>query len=110
MTGKAKLFSCFTLNIICLFGCQLSEDDHFNSYISNNYIALKIQSFISVWDMQTGKCVRTFRHRYPIMAVAMSTNICISGCEGGRVKVWNLRSGDLIKVTIRAHNYMFKCH
>lgn len=32
------------------------------------------------------------------MAVAMSADICITGCEGGRVKVWDLKTGQLIKV------------
>ncbi|XP_045213693.2 F-box and WD repeat domain containing protein 10B-like isoform X2 [Mercenaria mercenaria] len=51
-----------------------------------------------VWDMQTGKCHRSYRHRYPVTAVAMSTETVISGCESGKVKVWELRSGNLIKV------------
>ncbi|XP_070185909.1 F-box and WD repeat domain containing protein 10B-like isoform X2 [Littorina saxatilis] len=50
-----------------------------------------------VWDMETGKCKRTFRHRHPVLAVALSSKICITGCEGGRVKVWELASGQLIK-------------
>ena len=53
----------------------------------------------SVWDMETGKCKRTFRHRHPVLAVALSSEVCISGCEGGRVKVWELSTGQLIKVT-----------
>lgn len=51
--------------------------------------------------MQTGKCQRTFRHRYPITAVAMSTETVISGCEGGKVKVWDLRTGNLVKVSVK---------
>ncbi|KAL8573173.1 hypothetical protein ACOMHN_036158 [Nucella lapillus] len=50
-----------------------------------------------VWDIETGKCKRTFRHRHPVSAVALSSEICITGCEGGRVKVWELTTGNLIK-------------
>nr|KAG5713481.1 hypothetical protein BaRGS_025029 [Batillaria attramentaria] len=50
-----------------------------------------------VWNIQTGKCQRTFRHRHPVLAVALSAEVCITGCEGGRVKVWELNSGQLIK-------------
>ncbi|XP_076443004.1 F-box and WD repeat domain containing protein 10B-like [Babylonia areolata] len=50
-----------------------------------------------VWDIETGKCKRTFRHRHPVSAVALSAEICITGCEGGRVKVWELSTGQLIK-------------
>ena len=55
--------------------------------------------YFSVWDMQTGKCMRTFRHSSPVQAVAMSTYLCISGDEKGKVKVWNLKSGELVKVS-----------
>ena len=44
--------------------------------------------------------MRTFRHRHPVTTVAMSTTMCISGCERGRVKVWNLKTGELIKVKL----------
>jgi F-box/WD-40 domain protein 10 len=56
--------------------------------------------FFTVWDMQTGKCQRSYRHRYPVTAVAMSKETVISGCESGKVKVWELRSGNLIKVLL----------
>ena len=48
--------------------------------------------------MQTGKCLKSFRHRHPVTTVAMSSIMCLSGCEGGKVKVWSLETGLLIKV------------
>ena len=54
--------------------------------------------------MQTGKCLKSFRHRHPVTTVAMSSIMCLSGCEGGKVKVWNLETGLLIKVQLRACN------
>lgn len=59
----------------------------------------------SVWDLQTGKCHRTFRHRKPIHAVAMDKEMCITGCEGGKVKVWDIKTGNLMKVRIRIKHY-----
>ena len=54
--------------------------------------------FLTVWDLETGKNIATFKHRRPISAVAISEEVCISGCEGGKVKVWDLKSGDMVKV------------
>lgn len=48
--------------------------------------------------MQTGKCQRTFKHKAPVWAVAISHELCITGCEQGKVKVWDIKSGDLVKV------------
>lgn len=53
-----------------------------------------------VWNMQTGKCQRTFKHKAPVWAVAISHELCITGCEQGKVKVWDIKSGDLVKVGI----------
>ncbi|XP_062599393.1 F-box and WD repeat domain containing protein 10B-like [Saccostrea cucullata] len=56
-----------------------------------------------IWNMQTGKCQRTFKHKAPVWAVAVSQELCITGCEQGKVKVWDIKSGDLIKVLARHH-------
>lgn len=57
-------------------------------------------NLILVWNMQTGKCQRTFKHKAPVWAVAISHELCITGCEQGKVKVWDIKSGDLVKVGI----------
>ncbi|XP_035825379.1 CMT1A duplicated region transcript 1 protein [Aplysia californica] len=56
-----------------------------------------------IWSLETAKCQKTFKHRAPISAVALSEEICISGCEAGKVKVWELSSGNLIK-TLSGHH------
>ena len=56
--------------------------------------------FHLVWNLESRKSLRTFKHRHPITAVAMSEKLCLSGCEAGRVKVWDLKTGKLIKVTL----------
>ena len=75
---------------------------HIHTYIS-----------ITVWNLQTGKCVQSFRHKYPVSAVALDSDLCVSGDEGipnrthdpshkegkgGEVRVWNIKNGDHIKV------------
>ncbi len=57
-----------------------------------------------VWwldDAKPRKCFRTFKHRYPITAVALGEDplpeVCITGCEAGRVKVWDMKTGKVIK-------------
>ena len=52
----------------------------------------------SVWMLETGKCIRTFKHKKPVTSVALGEDLCISGCEAGNVKVWNMKNGKLIKV------------
>ena len=52
-----------------------------------------------MWLLETGKCIRTFKHKKPVTAVALGEDLCFSGCEAGRVKVWNMKTGDLIKVS-----------
>ena len=66
----------------------------------------------SVWHLQTGKCIRTFKHKYPVTVTALDEDYCIAGDEGipgredssgrdvkgGEVRVWNMKNGDLIKV------------
>ncbi|KAL5018200.1 hypothetical protein ScPMuIL_003922 [Solemya velum] len=61
-----------------------------------------------IWQLETGKCVRTFRHRQPIPVVALSEDCCITGCEGGKVKVWDLLTGELIK-KLNGHNGPVTC-
>ena len=55
-----------------------------------------------VWLIDSGKCIRTFKHKHPVTAVTMGEDplpeIAVSGCEAGKVKVWDLKSGQLIKV------------
>ncbi|XP_013384756.1 CMT1A duplicated region transcript 1 protein [Lingula anatina] len=54
-----------------------------------------------IWMLNSGKCTRTFKHRHPVSAVAMSIEeikeICITGCEGGKVKMWNIKTAQLLK-------------
>jgi hypothetical protein len=44
------------------------------------------------------KCWRTFKHLYPIVSVAIGEEICVSGGQTGKIKVFDLLNGILIKV------------
>ena len=63
---------------------------------------LYVLSF-TVWSIDTRKCKRTFKHRAAISAVQMDDEMCLSGCERGIVKVWQMKDGKLIKV-LRGHH------
>lgn len=56
------------------------------------------QFYFVVWILENGKCIRTFKHKKPVTAVALGEDLCLSGCEAGNVKVWNMKTGKLIKV------------
>jgi WD40 repeat protein len=45
------------------------------------------------------QCISNLRHRSPVSAVAMSHEMVITGCEDGIVKVWDLKTAELIKVS-----------
>jgi WD40 repeat protein len=57
-----------------------------------------ILSFYLVWNFETGKCRRTFRHRHVVLSVDVSDVLVVSGCEGWKVKVWDIESATLVKV------------
>jgi len=54
---------------------------------------------ILVWNIETGKCLKSFKHRTSVTSVAISDDLCISGSSDAQVKVWHLNSGSLIKVS-----------
>ncbi len=53
--------------------------------------------------MNKKKAWRTFKHDYPIVTVAIGEELCVSGGRNGKIKVFHLLTGSLIK-TISAHN------
>ena len=54
--------------------------------------------FVKVWNMGKKKCWRTFKHSYAVTAVGIGEEICITGGATGKIKVFHLLSGHLIKV------------
>lgn len=56
-----------------------------------------------VWNLSKKTCWRTFKHSYPVVSVAIGEEICVSGGSTGKLKVFHLLSGQLIKA-ISAHS------
>ena len=53
-----------------------------------------LDSTIRLWDVSTGKCLRTFfGHVEGVWALAADTLRIVSGAEDGMVKVWDQRNG-----------------
>ena len=61
-----------------------------------------------VWLIGSKNCWRTFKHRHSIVAVAMDEENCITGCEAGRVKVWDLQSTKVVK-RLNGHQGALTC-
>ncbi|EDV27374.1 uncharacterized protein TRIADDRAFT_52993 [Trichoplax adhaerens] len=57
---------------------------------------------VKVWNIFTGRCRRTFKHRHVISDVKIFDDTVASCCEGGRVKVWDVIKGKLIK-SLKGH-------
>lgn len=55
-----------------------------------------------VWVLSRKKCWRTFKHRYQIVSVAIGEEICATGGRTGKIKLFDMLAGKLIK-KISAH-------
>lgn len=53
---------------------------------------------LSEWDIETGKCLKTFKHKDPISATRINDTYIVSSCERGLVKVWHIVMAQLVKV------------
>lgn len=59
---------------------------------------LHLLVFLTVWDMKTGRCIKTFTHKAYVWAAKMNEVHVVSSCDKGLVKVWHAESYALIKV------------
>ncbi|XP_063961224.1 F-box and WD repeat domain containing protein 10B-like [Lytechinus pictus] len=81
-----KIFHGHVGTILCL-------DMYENTLVSGSK-----DNQVKVWNFETGKCWRTFKHRYQINAIAVHKDTVVSGCEEGKVKVWSIKDACLLKV------------
>uniref|UniRef100_A0A8C5R6F2 F-box domain-containing protein n=1 Tax=Leptobrachium leishanense TaxID=445787 RepID=A0A8C5R6F2_9ANUR len=58
---------------------------------------------VKVWNITSGKCLRTFKHKDAVTEVKIKDQYVVSGCEKGLVKIWHLESASLIK-TLSGHD------
>lgn len=57
-------------------------------------LSCSLDNTIKLWDVKTGKCVRTqFGHVEGVWDIAADTFRIISGSHDGSIKVWDLQSG-----------------
>ncbi|KAM6194069.1 F-box and WD repeat domain containing protein 10B isoform 2-T2 [Sarcoramphus papa] len=61
-----------------------------------------------VWNLESGKCLKTLKHNSAVWAVKMDGTRVVSGCDRGLVKVWCADTGTLIK-TLEGHQGPVKC-
>ncbi|KFP52497.1 F-box/WD repeat-containing protein 10, partial [Cathartes aura] len=61
-----------------------------------------------VWNLESGKCLKTLKHNSAVWAVKMDGTHVVSGCDRGLVKVWCADTGTLIK-TLEGHQGPVKC-
>ncbi|KAK9237255.1 WD40-repeat-containing domain protein [Lipomyces kononenkoae] len=81
-------------------GCVRDISGHGNLLISGSY-----DSFVNVWQIDTGKCVfRLAGHQAKVYSVAIDSKRarCISGSMDHSVKVWGLDSGSCL-YTLEGH-------
>ncbi|KAI2581523.1 CMT1A duplicated region transcript 1 [Homo sapiens] len=60
---------------------------------------------VKVWDVDTGKCLKTFRHKDPILATRINDTYIVSSCERGLVKVWHIAMAQLVKEALMAWSW-----
>ncbi|XP_022092687.1 CMT1A duplicated region transcript 1 protein-like [Acanthaster planci] len=90
-TGKPqRIFHGHQDTILCL---DMSHDRKDSLVVSGGK-----DNVVKVWNFSTGKCLRTFKHIHQVTAVAIHGDRVVSGCEGGRVKLWSIKDACLIKM------------
>ncbi|XP_038064299.1 CMT1A duplicated region transcript 1 protein-like [Patiria miniata] len=90
-SGKPlKIFHGHQDTILCL---DMSHDRRDSLVVSGGK-----DKVVKVWNFSTGKCLRTFKHIHQVTAVAIHGDTVVSGCEGGRVKLWSIKDACLIKM------------
>lgn len=74
-----------------------------------NILSAGLDNQIKVWDVKTGKCVRTqFGHIEGVWSIAADTFRIVSGAHDKLVKVWDLQLGKCIH-TFGGHNSSVSC-
>ncbi|XP_065065479.1 F-box and WD repeat domain containing protein 10B-like [Rhopilema esculentum] len=66
--------------------------------LSKKYLATgSTDKTCKVWNLNTGKCIRTFRHKNVIHCASIGEQLLLTGCAGGKVRVWDFKMAKLMK-------------
>uniref|UniRef100_A0A7M4FVU9 F-box and WD repeat domain containing 10 n=1 Tax=Crocodylus porosus TaxID=8502 RepID=A0A7M4FVU9_CROPO len=91
-----RIFNGHTGTITCL-------DLYKNKFVSGSK-----DCTIKVWDLDTGRCIKTLKHKDAIWTAKINSTHIVSGCERGLVKVWHVDTCTLVK-TLEGHQGSIKC-
>ncbi|NXL29769.1 FBW10 protein, partial [Glaucidium brasilianum] len=91
-----KIFNGHSGTITCL-------DLHEEQFVSGAR-----DGMVKVWSLESGKCLKTLKHRSAVWVVKMDSTRIVSGGVQGPVKVWCADTGTLIK-TLEGHQGPVKC-
>lgn len=108
--GQGALCCRHTELLVSLQGCWASREPSrvwldglgFCDGVENSTVtclhASSLPPSLSEWDVETGKCLKTFKHKDPILATRINDIYIVSSCERGLVKVWHVVTAQLVKV------------
>ncbi|XP_026716773.1 CMT1A duplicated region transcript 1 protein [Athene cunicularia] len=91
-----KIFNGHCGTITCL-------DLHEEQFVSGDR-----DGMVKVWSLESGKCLKTLKHKSAVWVVKMDSTRIVSGGVQGLVKVWCADTGTLIK-TLEGHQGPVKC-
>ncbi|XP_042305977.1 CMT1A duplicated region transcript 1 protein isoform X2 [Sceloporus undulatus] len=91
-----KIFNGHSGSITCL--------DMYN----NRFVSGSKDCTAKMWDIDTGKCLKTFAHKGIVWAAKINETHVVSCCDRGAVKVWHAETFMLIK-TLEGHLGPVKC-
>ncbi|KAM6317645.1 LOW QUALITY PROTEIN: F-box/WD repeat-containing protein 10-like [Podargus strigoides] len=94
--ARVKIFNGHCGTVTCL-------DLHEEQFVSGAK-----DQMVKVWNLESGKCLRTLRHNSSVWVVKMDGTHIVSGSDRGLVKVWCADTGTLIK-TLEGHQGPVKC-
>uniref|UniRef100_A0A8D0GMS8 Uncharacterized protein n=1 Tax=Sphenodon punctatus TaxID=8508 RepID=A0A8D0GMS8_SPHPU len=63
----------------------------------NKFVSGSKDCTAKMWDLDTGRCIKTFKHKDPVLAAKINDVHIVSSCERGKVKVWHTNTFTLVK-------------
>ncbi|CAI2162989.1 12799_t:CDS:2 [Funneliformis geosporum] len=81
-----------------------SESIYCVQFDENKIISGSRDDTIKIWDIKTGKCVKTFHgHKQSVLCLQYDDKVIVSGSSDATIIVWDLVTGE-IKHTLEGHS------